>query len=77
MKLSGENELCSDSLANRVQMYGHFSPFRARKNAFPCLRLRYRVLTTSALGGAKVDMSAIHANYGRLSPARLMMFRPP
>lgn len=58
---------------NRVRI-GHFGPFRARKNAFVRLRVRYRVLTTSAPGGAKVDMSAIHANYGRLSP---IISRPP
>lgn len=77
MKLSDKHELCSSSLTNRVQIYGHFSPFRARKNAFLCLHLRYRVLTTSALGGAKVDMSAIHANYRRLSPGRRMILGPP
>lgn len=37
----------------------------------PCF---YRVPTTSALGGAKVDMSTIHINYQRLSACR-MIFR--
>lgn len=77
MKLSEKQELCSGSQTNQVQIYGHFSPFRARKNAFLWLRVRYRVLTTSALGGAKVDMSAIYASYRRLSPARRMIFGPP
>lgn len=36
--------------------------------------LLYRVLTTSALGGAKVDMSTIHTNYKRLSECQ-MIFR--
>lgn len=57
-------------LSDRTGSDCHFGPFRARKNAFLCLRVRYRVLTTSAPGGAKVDMSPIHANYGPLAPAR-------
>lgn len=36
--------------------------------------LLYRVLTTSALGGAKVDMSTIYTNYKRLSECQ-MIFR--
>lgn len=38
------------------------------------LPLLHRVLTTSALGGAKVDMSTIHTNYKRLSLCQ-MIFR--
>lgn len=56
----------------------HFFDFGSRhantKCLLPCL---HRVPTTSALGGAKVDMSTIQTNYNRLSECQTIIVDMP